>query len=119
MAGAVVVARLSALSQELRARGIRVGVGEMLTAHRALAAVDAASRERSRLALRAVLCSRRDDLAAFDDAFLAVFGSGAPAPLRSEGLPPEAREVLPRAAAPGEGVRRSAGDEPVPAAWSR
>ena len=53
-------------------------MGELLTAHRALEAVDCTSREDARLALRAVLCSDRADLAKFDLAFLAVYGSGAP-----------------------------------------
>ena len=43
----------------LRAQGSRVGMGELLTAHRALAAVDCISREDAKLALRAVLCSDR------------------------------------------------------------
>ena len=38
------------------------GSGELLTAHRALEAVDCTSREDARLALRAVLCSERGDL---------------------------------------------------------
>ena len=53
-------------------------MGELLTAHQALEAVDCTSREDARLALRAVLCSDRGDLAKFDLAFLAVYGSGAP-----------------------------------------
>ena len=37
----------------MRAAGAHVGLGELLAAHRALAAVDAASREDAYLALRA------------------------------------------------------------------
>jgi len=79
---AAVRARLTALAAELRARGVRVGSGEVASAARALAAVQAGSREDARLALRAVLCSRRDDLAVFDAAFVAVFGdeTGAAGP---------------------------------------
>jgi uncharacterized protein len=99
-----------------------VGLGELLTAHRALAAVDCASREDARLALRAVLCSRRDDLPAFDAAFLAVFGE----PRLAEG--PQAlgelgaieKSVLPRAGVPGPTQPQGVQDaEIVPAAWSK
>jgi uncharacterized protein with von Willebrand factor type A (vWA) domain len=121
--GAVVTARLSALAHALRAQGARVGIGELLTAHRALASVDCRSREDSRLALRAVLCSGHADLPRFDAAFAAVFGAGGgghdPGPL--EDLASLAHEVLPRAAIPGSAAPAfEAAEEPdaVPAAWS-
>jgi uncharacterized protein with von Willebrand factor type A (vWA) domain len=41
--------QLSALASGLRVQGSRVGIGELLNAHRALAAVDCASREDARL----------------------------------------------------------------------
>ena len=41
--------------------GVRVGVGELLAAHRALAAVDAGSREQAFFALRATFCSSHAD----------------------------------------------------------
>ena len=66
--------QLAAVAAILRDQGARVGLGELLTAHRALAAVDCTSREDARLALRAVLCSERGDLAKFERAFYAVFG---------------------------------------------
>ena len=102
-----------------------MGVGELLAAHRALSAVDVSSREDARLALRAVLCSDRSDLARFEAAFLAVFGDGA-VPVRSddplEALGTIEREVLPSMAVPGEGrmALESVGAEEVvvPAAWS-
>ena len=50
---------LAELTAALRAQGSRVGMGELLTAHEALEAVDCTSREDARLALRAVLCSDR------------------------------------------------------------
>ncbi len=75
----VVAARLVQLGGALRERGVRVGSGELATAARALAAVDASSRAESRLALRTVLTARRADLSVFDAAFDAVFGS-APGP---------------------------------------
>ena len=62
--GEAVVSPLAALTAALRAQGSRVGVGELLAAHRALAMIDSGSREDARLALRAVLCSNRVDPAA-------------------------------------------------------
>ena len=78
-------------------------------------------REDARLALRAALCAGREDLAAFDDAFEAVFGRGAAGaarrcPTRSSrsrcrGPACPAPPPPQPARAPGEPV-------PVPAAWS-
>ena len=61
--------RLTLLAASMRAAGVRVGVGELIGAHRALVAVDPAARA-AYFALRASLCSRREDLEVFD----AVFG---------------------------------------------
>jgi hypothetical protein len=99
-----------------------VGVGELLAAHRALAAVDPSSREDSRLALRLALCSGRADLERFDRAFAAVFGEPGP-PGPDPSLPELGtieRAALPSAAIPGSAPRPSAGEQPsaVPAAWS-
>jgi uncharacterized protein with von Willebrand factor type A (vWA) domain len=69
-----VIERLGLLMFAMRAQGARVGLGELLRAHRVLAAVDCSSREEARLALRAALCSRREDLERFERAFMAVFG---------------------------------------------
>ena len=114
---------LGALAAKLRAQGSRVGVGELLAAHRALEAVDCSSREDSRLALRAVLCSDRADLPRFELAFQAVFGSGqvhdGHDPLEELGA--IAREALPRAAIPGNASPTPPAVEEstaVPAAWS-
>ena len=60
--------RLALLAASMRAAGARVGVDELLGAHRALAAVDPADRSAAYFALRATLCSRHDDFAAFDAA---------------------------------------------------
>jgi uncharacterized protein with von Willebrand factor type A (vWA) domain len=122
--GEAVSERLSDLTSLLRAYGVRVGVGELLGAHRALAAVDASSREDARLALRAVLCTDRADLERFEAAFVAVFGSGTVVgdPLRALGT--IEREALPSMAVPdgGGGSRAleelSAEEHVVPAAWS-
>lgn len=114
--------KLGSLTATLRALGTRIGVGELLTAHQALAAVDCCTREDARLALRAVLCSSRQDLERFDLAFTAVFGDP-----RSLGGDPLAelgaieRAALPRMAVPGMGGREGLGPqegEMVPAAWS-
>jgi uncharacterized protein with von Willebrand factor type A (vWA) domain len=122
-AGAAVVDRLAELAAVLRASGTRVGMGELLTAHRALAAVDCSSREEARLALRTVLCSSRTDLERFELAFVAVFGDGR---VRLDEDPLEQlgeilREALPHAGIPGSAPPPdpSAGDPmAVPAAWS-
>ena len=74
-AGAAVSTRLSELAAVMRAHGARVGVGELLCAHRALAAVDPTSREDAYFALRAALCSTRAELAMFADAFALVFAA--------------------------------------------
>ena len=118
--GARLVARLSAFAASLRAGGVRVGVGEMIAAHRALGAVDPTSRRDGYFALRSVLCSRHEDLAAFDAAFAEWFGDSAPArPPVDLGEP--AALALPRVAVPEPGGPPQAWEietELVPAAWS-
>jgi hypothetical protein len=125
--GAGVMRRLGLLAASLRAGGVRVGVGELLAAHRALAAVDPASRRDSYNALRTVMCSRQSDFEVFDAAFVECFG----APFIPDGLDgdmrPELGEAatiaLPRAPAPPPGAPPPS-DSPefdpdvVPAAWS-
>ncbi|MEA2360894.1 MAG: uncharacterized protein QOD71_39 [Thermoleophilaceae bacterium] len=119
--GARMTGKLTLLAASMRAAGVRVGVGELLSAHRALSAVDPADRETAYFALRATLCSRQEDLAAFDAAFAEWF---LPAALPASPPPEEFEEVaklaLPRTAVPGEG-RMPALDvesDVVPAAWS-
>src|SRR3954470_8321618 len=73
--GAGVMRRLGLLAASLRAGGVRIGVGELLAAHRALGAVDPASRGDAYHALRTVLCSRQSDLEVFDAAFETTFGT--------------------------------------------
>ncbi len=119
--GDAVVQRLSALTAALRVQGMRVGLGELLDAHRALAAVDSSSREDARLALRTVLCSRHRDLERFELAFMAVFGTE---PVAEQEDPFEAlgkiEKPLPRAGVPGTSPTSQQQSEPtaVPAAWS-
>ncbi|HZE04357.1 MAG TPA: hypothetical protein VE127_03975, partial [Solirubrobacteraceae bacterium] len=118
------VDRLGDLTSVLRAQGARVGVGELLTAVRCLEAVDSASREEVRLALRTVLCSQHADLERFDLAFTAVFGDGrVPAgedPLSELGAIEKA--ALPSMAVPDPDADPARppeeGAETLPAAWS-
>ncbi len=118
--GARLTGRLTLLVASMRAGGARVGIGELLAAHRALTAIDPADRSSAYFALRASLCSRRDDLEAFDAAFAEWFS--APPPEIPE-APPALDEVaslaLPRVAVP-EARHPGAPDELeiLPAAWS-
>src|SRR3954471_14600796 len=113
--------RLSALAAELRSRGARIGVGEVLAAHRALDAVDASSREEAYHALRAALCSSHADVEIFPEAWTAVFGApGTPTRDPLADLGNIVKAVLPRIGVPPTG-----GEEPAerrlgagPAAWS-
>jgi uncharacterized protein len=112
--------RLALLAASMRAAGARVGVDELLGAHRALAAVNPADRGDAYFALRAALCSRRDDFAAFDAAFAEWFAPPQPEPLPPLDALDAASLVLPRVAVPGERTTQAveAETELVPAAWS-
>ena len=99
--GAALTGKLVHLSAAVRAGGVRVGVGELLAAHRAL------QRDRrlatgveTYLALRAVLCSRQEDLEPFDAAFVEVFAGRAEYPEQPEVLDDIADLVLPSVAVP-------------------
>src|SRR5215211_3208646 len=108
-----------ALARAMRAGGARVGTGEVEAAARALGVVGASPTD-SYLAMRAVMCSRREDLAIFDAAFNTDFGvqqiplTNAPPP-----IPPGVELALPRTPF-GEGPPAATGEEPEvkPAAWS-
>jgi uncharacterized protein len=118
---AVVTTRLSQLAALMRAGGAAVGVGELLAAHRALAAVDSASRADSFFALRAALCSSRADFALFAEAFAAVFAVEDDSRDPLEQLGKIERAVLPRIGIPDEAEAEQSielGDAPVPAAYS-
>jgi uncharacterized protein with von Willebrand factor type A (vWA) domain len=117
----VVTAKLALLVASMRAGGARVGVGDLLTAHRALAAVDASSRTETFHALRASLCKQRSDLDLFMAAFDATFATADERKPEPVELPPEATLVLPRVGvppAPGDHGQLPPDDAPVPAAWS-
>ena len=117
--GARLTGRLGLLAAAMRAGGARIGMDELLAAHRALHVVDASDRSSAYFALRAALCSRREDLPLFDEAFGSLFEQALPA--RPE-LPPELEGVaslaLPRVAVPRPGLLPLEGAEPLPAAWS-
>ena len=109
---------MAALAAQMRAHGARVGLGEVLAAQRALAAVDASSRAESFYALRAALCSTRAELVAFASAFMAVFGAEETTSPLDE-LGEIAKQALPRVAVPEQGDEAPAIDlTPTPAAWS-
>ncbi len=120
--GEGVSAQLTALVRELRSRGGRAGIGELLAGHRALTCVDCASREDVRLALRAVLCSAPGDFERFEEAFVAVFGSGLLEPAGARALRELGtieREALPHVAVPGAASPPVEAEAmTVPAAWS-
>ncbi len=118
--GERVTGSLSRLAALMRAGGARVGVGELLGAHRALAAVDAADREEAFYALRATLCSSHADVAIFTEAFAIAF---AEPQAEAEEDPLAALGQIERMAMPRVGVPAAAAApeidlEPVPAAWS-
>src|SRR3954469_16391257 len=116
-----VTARLAVLVASMRAGGARVGVGDLITAHRALAAVDASSRSESFLALRAALCKQHSDLELFIAAFDATFGAEPSEVREPVELPEAAKLVVPRIGvppAPGDLGAPLPGEAPVPAAWS-
>ena len=92
---------VSELAARMRASGSRVGVGEVLAAHRALAAVPPAA---SRDALRATLCASRRDLVSFEAAWSALT-AGAPPELeeaRRSCYPTAAEQTADGGTLPGE-----------------
>ena len=112
--------RVSALAALMRAGGARVGVGELIAAHRALAAVDPTDRADAYFALRTTLCSTRAELVLFREAFAAVFaGRERENPL--EALGEIEKAALPRVGVPQTGAAPLEPDPdgtPVPAAYS-
>jgi uncharacterized protein with von Willebrand factor type A (vWA) domain len=118
--GASVSGSLSRLAALMRAAGARVGVGELLQAHRALAAVDASDRAEAFFALRAALCSSHADLAIFAEAFAIAFAApDAETPENPlEALGEIERMAMPRFGVPGLQDAPELEIAPVPAAWS-
>jgi uncharacterized protein len=116
------VAEVVALARAMRAGGARVGTGEVEAGARALSVVGGDPND-SYLALRAIMCSRREDLAVFDEAFKEAFVGADAGRLGSPfDTAPFAEVVLPRVADPG--AEPSPGQQPSnievrPAAWSQ
>ena len=76
---------LIAFGRDLRARGLPVGTGRILTFVRGVAALGLTDRDAVYWAGRASLVSRREDIEAFDDAFADWWaGLGGGAELRIE-----------------------------------
>jgi uncharacterized protein len=113
--------RLGQLARLLRARGVHAGTGELLGAHRALAALDAGDADLARIALRATLCGGRDDLAAFEEAWVEwLLGAEQDLfdpPSLPEELDETLRSMLPQVPA-GDQPAAPAETEHRPAAWS-
>lgn len=88
------------LCRSLRERGVVATPAESIDGARALAVVDLGDREEVRLALRAVLVSRREDFNAFDEAFAETWDveRGIPSPIPMPG--PRRDMVKPPAPAP-------------------
>jgi uncharacterized protein len=107
---------VSTLAARMRERGARVGVGEVLGAHRALAAVEPRD---AFLALRTAMCASRRDLAVFEAAWAAAFITDRDPDALDE-LMRTASAVLPRAAVPETTTVPVVApeDEPLPAAFS-
>jgi uncharacterized protein len=115
-----VVDEVVAVARAMRVGGARVGTGEVEAAARALGVVGASPTD-SYLAMRAVMCSRREDLAVFDAAFATVFGTrDMPLTTAPPPIPPGVELALPRTPF-GQGTPAAAAtEEPEvrPAAWS-
>jgi uncharacterized protein len=113
-----ITARLSALAAYMRSAGAPVGVGEVIAAHRALAAVDPSSRGEAYFALRAALCSSRGDFDLFAEAFAVVFAPPGEPENPFEALGNIERAALPRIGVPAQSETPALEEQPVPAAWS-
>ena len=70
------VAKLTGFGREVRARGLAVGTGRIVSFTRAVAALGPVTRDDLYWAGRATLVSRPEDVAVFDEAFDAYFRSG-------------------------------------------
>lgn len=117
---ATIGGRVSALARAMRALGSAVSLPQVLTAHRALLAVDPASPRQAKLALRAVLCSSREDLARFETAFGLAFGE-TPTPIAVAPEPGGGEAAGAGEARPGEAVEPGPEERGTPqggARWS-
>jgi len=88
--GTTSLKRLVGFARYLRATGLPVGTGRIMSFCRSAAVLDPFDRTDLRLAARATLVSRHDDLAALDEAFDRYFGN-EPVP-----VPEQPRSTAPR-----------------------
>jgi uncharacterized protein with von Willebrand factor type A (vWA) domain len=110
---------LSELAARMRDGGARVGLGELLGAHRALAAVDPSSPAEAYLAVRAALCSSRAELIVFAAAWADTFTGDPMSQLDPMVELGAITKPQPRLGVPAAGDEPLLeGVEPVPAAWS-
>jgi uncharacterized protein len=84
---AAVLPALAGFGRELRAAGLPVGTGQVVSFCRGLARVDPTDLRDVYWSGRACLVSRRDDLAAYDDAFARYFLGDAAPRLAGDGRP--------------------------------
>jgi hypothetical protein len=91
------VARLVALGRELRARGLPVGTGRILSFVRAVGALAPVGRDELYWAGRATLVARPEDTPLFDEVFASWLRRGAPTE-----VPPEVLLALPPTAVPDQ-----------------
>jgi uncharacterized protein with von Willebrand factor type A (vWA) domain len=96
--------RLVGFGRFLRAAGLPVGTGRVMTFCRAAAALDPFDRRDLRLAARATLVSRPDDLVVLDALFERYFADGSPDPEQAE--PDPLAPNRPRSASPGPRAER-------------
>ena len=119
--GEPLIRHVVTFARVLREVGVEAGPGRVISAVRALDAVDLTRQDDVYFALRLTLVSRRDELDLFDRAFRAWFLRAAVVPLRrpSDQVPRRERLVIGSSAGmnaePGDGVS----DDPGSAGWSR
>jgi uncharacterized protein with von Willebrand factor type A (vWA) domain len=82
--GLMVTGRLALVTVGVRAAGARVGLRTLLRARRTLAEVDAGDPGGAYRALRAVLCTRPEDVTAFDAVFAEWMADALPRPVPVE-----------------------------------
>jgi uncharacterized protein with von Willebrand factor type A (vWA) domain len=107
---------LAGFGRELRAAGLPVGTGQVLSFCQGLSRLDPTDLRDIYWSGRACLVSRRDDLAAYDDAFAHYFlGDAGPRQVvRSDGSPAaDVNEARPGAFAPATGSDRRPDPESV------
>ncbi len=112
-----------AFTRALRAHGIPAGPQEAADALRALAVVDLTDRHETYLALRAVLVSRQEEFAVFDDVFAQFWASPPEAPTGEGPTPSPLAEPAADGETPGPALVRwledamaaAEGEAPIPA----